>query len=534
MSAPMTSGKSDHWGSRFGFIMAAVGSSVGLGNLWRFPFTAGENGGSAFILIYLFCVLLFGLPVLIAEYAVGRHGGRSAIAGVRYITERENKSSAWISLAWIGAFASLLIFSFYVVIAAWVFDYIPQAFFGKFSGFAADTDLLNASIGATAESLKDQIGSIKLDSTCAFVDESGVITQLKDADGNLRALNEGDVSGCKFGQTTSNKMEMLLYFSGFLILNVFIVSRGIKGGIEKAAEILMPAFFVMLLGMVAFALIQGDAAKTASFLFNPDFTKVNLATVLAALGQAFFSLSVGSALMVTYGAYLTRDTNIPKSSAMVAGTDTFVALIAGFAIFPIVFQAGLDPAGGGGLFFETMPVAFGKLPSIVGGLFFTLALFAAFTSSISLFEVGVSWLEDQRSIGRVKGAIGLGLIMFVLGVCYIYRGDLIDHADFLTGQVLLPLGGVLIALFAGWVLPKHVLAEEIGEGAHLAIVRVLLRYLVPIALSVILVLGTIATLHKNYGMPLDRGIAEMLGVASEEAPPEDVEPAEEDDVTAAE
>lgn len=515
MSVPAVSGKSDHWGSRFGFIMAAVGSSVGLGNLWRFPFTAGENGGSAFILIYLFCVLLFGLPVLMAEYAVGRHGQRSAIAGIRYIADRENKSRAWVSVAWLGALCSLLIFSFYIVIASWVFDYIPQAFMGKFSGFSADVEMLNASIGLAAEGLREQVGSIRLDESCAFVGPDGLIREIeyeKDGQTLLRPISAGDVSGCKFGQTTSNKLEMLLYFAGFLLLNVIIVARGIKGGIEKAAGILMPAFFIMLLGMVVFALVNGNAAAAASFLFSPDFTKVGLNTVLAALGQAFFSIGVGSCLMVTYGAYLTRDTNIPGSSVVIAGADTFVALIAGFAIFPIVFAFGLDPAGGGGLFFVTMPVAFGQLPAVVGGVFFTLALFAAITSSISLLEVGVSWLEDQKSIGRLKGTIGLGLVMLVLGAGYIFRGDMIDHVDFITGQIMLPLGGVLIALFAGWVLPRHVLAEEIGEGTLLSVVRLLLRFLVPIGMGIILVLGTLASLHSKYGLPLPVDLANLLGV----------------------
>lgn len=246
--------------------MAAVGSSVGLGNLWRFPFTAGENGGSAFILIYLFCVLLFGLPVLMAEYAVGRHGQRSAIAGIRYIADRENKSRAWVSVAWLGALCSLLIFSFYIVIASWVFDYIPQAFMGKFSGFSADVEMLNASIGLAAEGLREQVGSIRLDESCAFVGPDGLIREIeyeKDGQTLLRPISAGDVSGCKFGQTTSNKLEMLLYFAGFLLLNVIIVARGIKGGIEKAAGILMPAFFIMLLGMVVFALVNGNAAAAS-------------------------------------------------------------------------------------------------------------------------------------------------------------------------------------------------------------------------------------------------------------------------------
>ena len=440
MAGPVSVGKSEHWGSRFGFIMAAVGSSVGLGNLWRFPYIAGEMGGSAFILIYLGCILVFGLPVLMAEYALGRHGQRSSIASIRKIVTENNKPVAWVGMGWLGAIASLLLFSFYIVISAWVFDFIPQAFMGNFAGFSAED------------------------------------------------------SGANFGETTSNKAEIFIYMAMFLGLNVFVVARGVHGGIEKAAEILMPAFFIMLMGLVIFAVVTGDAAGTLKFLLTPDFSKVSFDTFMAALGQAFFSLSVGSCVMFTYGAYLTRDTNIPRNAGLVAGADTFVALIAGFAIFPIVFSFGLDPAQGPGLFFVTMPVAFGQLPGIVGGIFFTLALFAAFTSSISLLETGVSWLEDQKSIGRLKGALGLGAIMLVMGAGYIFAPELIDQASWLSGDFMLPLGGVLIGIFAGWVVPKRILTEELGAGIHLEIVLFLLRFVVPIAISVILITGLISKL----------------------------------------
>lgn len=510
-------GKTEHWGSRFGFIMAAVGSSVGLGNLWRFPFTAGENGGSAFIIIYLLCVLFLGLPVLMAEYAIGRKGQRSAISGIRYIAQTEGKSGLWTLMGWIGAIASLAIFSFYIVIATWVFDYIPKAFGGGFSTMAADAELLRASVGASAASIAESISSVKLTSTCAFVNDEGMITQIKEnVNGvdQLRDVTTGDVSGCKFGSTIGSKLEIISYLAVFLALNVFIVARGVKGGIETAASILMPAFFIMLVGMVVFALVAGDAGAAAGFLLSPDFSKVGFSTFLAAVGQAFFSLSVGSALMITYGAYLSRDTDIPQSSGLVASADTLVALIAGFAIFPIVFAFGLDPAGGGGLFFVTMPVAFGEMGgvgSIVGGVFFTLALFAAFTSSISLFEVGVSWLEDRPEISRANGAIALGLVMFVLGVGYVFYSDWIDHIDFITGSILLPLGGILVALFAGWVLSRSSLAEELGDGGVLAFSRTMLRYVIPAALTFILVFGAADSLQNSYNLALPSALEPLLG-----------------------
>ena len=509
--------KTEHWGSRFGFLMAAVGSSVGLGNLWRFPFTAGENGGSAFIIIYLACVILLGLPVLMAEYAVGRKGQRSAISGIRYIAQSEGKSSAWTAIGWIGAMTSLAIFSFYIVVATWVFDMIPKAFGGEFSTMGADAELIRASVGAAAASIQDQVASVKLDATCAFVSEAGQITQIAitqpDGTPGLREVTTGDVSACKFAHTTGNKLEIITYLALFLALNVFIVARGIKGGIETAASILMPAFFLMLAGMVVFALFTGDAARAASFLLNPDFSKVGFGTFLSAVGQAFFSIGVGSCLMITYGAYLERDTSIPQNSGLVASADTFVAIIAGFAIFPIVFGFGLDPAGGGGLFFVTMPVAFGEMGAgaLVGGLFFMLALFAAFTSSISLFEVGVSWLEDRPEISRAHGAIALGAVMFILGAGYVFYGEWIDHIDFITGSILLPLGGILISLFAGWVLSRESIEAELGDSAVVTFVRSLLRYAIPPALAFILVFGVIDKLQDLYGVDLPPALEQLLG-----------------------
>ncbi|MAK62705.1 MAG: sodium-dependent transporter [Ponticaulis sp.] len=494
MAGPVTVGKTDHWGSRFGFIMAAVGSSVGLGNLWRFPFTAGENGGSAFILIYLFSVLIFGLPVLMAEYALGRHGQRSAIATLRKITTDEKKPKAWIGMGWLGAIASLLLFSFYIVISGWVFDYIPQSFSGAFANFSSEAELLNASIGQAVSEINSQITTVHLSSACAFVSD-GIITQVAvmvDGQETFRDITVGDVSGCRFAETTSNKLEVFAYTAVFLALNVFILARGVRGGIERAAEILMPAFFIMLLGIVVYACVTGDLGSAASFLLTPDFTKVSFNTVLAAVGQAFFSLSVGSCVMFTYGAYLTRETSIPKNACLVAGADTFVALIAGFAIFPIVFAFGLDEAGGPGLLFVTLPIAFGQMPTFIGAIFFTLALFAAFTSAISLLEVGVSWLEDQKAIGRVKGAIGLGLVMLLFATAYIFRGDLIDHADFLSGTVMLPLGGALIGIFAGWIVPRHILETELGTGPHLKLVLFLLRFIIPAFIFAILITGIYA------------------------------------------
>jgi len=457
--------KTDTWGSKFGFIMAAVGSSVGLGNFWRFPFTAGENGGGAFIIIYLVCVLLFGLPILMAEYALGRKSGRSAIDGVKYLAAEEGKSGAWVVLGWVGSLAAFGILTFYMVISAWIVDFIPQAFGGTFAGFEGEA------AKRTAEALA--------------------------LDPNAVATSVGDVSGENFGAALSNSTRILGWLALFIAVNTFILARGVKGGLEKVATILMPVFFLLLIGVVAFALFTGDAAAAADFLLTPDFSAVTFETYLAAVGQAFFSIGVGSCLMITYGAYLSRDTNIARSSVIVAGADTLVAMIAGFAIFPIVFAFGVDPTGGAGLFFVTLPIAFGQLPAFVGGVFFVLALFAAFTSSISLMEVGVSWLEDRNGLGRPKAAMIVGVTLFLIGALYVFNGDLIDFVDFLTGQIMLPLGGILVCFFAGWVLSRETMASEFENPAVMAVWSFACRFIVPPAVAFILVFGALQTAQTN-------------------------------------
>ena len=285
--------KTETWGSKFGFIMAAVGSSVGLGNFWRFPYTAGENGGGAFILIYLVCVAFVGLPLLMAEYSMGRKSGMSAIEGVQSLARAESKSLNWGIVGWVGTLTATFILSFYMVISAWLMAFTIQALGGSFEGMDA---------ARSAANFNNTIG-------------------------------QGE-------HPLVSKWYMLLLLAIFLVANIFIVGRGVKGGIERAATVLMPAFFVMLVVVVGFGLANGDAARAASFLLTPKWNEVGFNTFLEAIGQAFFSIGIGVGLMITYGAYLSRETNIPQSAGIVAGSDTLVALVAGFAIFPVVFAAG--------------------------------------------------------------------------------------------------------------------------------------------------------------------------------------------------
>ena len=295
------------------------------------------------------------------------------------------------------------------------------------------------------------------------------------------------------------------------------VGRGIKGGIERAATVLMPAFFIMLVIVLGFSLAQGDGAKAASFLLTPKWDQVGFTTFLEAIGQAFFSIGVGVGLMITYGAYLSRDTHIPRSSAIVAGSDTTVALIAGFAIFPIVFAAGLDPAGGPSLFFISMPVAFGAIPggAFIAILFFGLALFAAFTSSISLLEVSVSWLEERQGVSRLGAAAGMGFILFVVGAAYIFSLEYLDFVDFITGNILLPLGGLLAVIFAGWVLSREMLVSELGEGMIMNVWRFLMRWFVPAFVGFILFFGFFDKIQQQYNVQLPGFMTVILGPNNE-------------------
>ncbi|MBA4338498.1 MAG: sodium-dependent transporter [Hyphomonas sp.] len=458
--------KTENWSSRFAFIMAAVGSAVGLGNFWRFPYMAGENGGGAFIIIYICCVAFVALPLLMAEYAMGRKSGMSAIEGVQSLARAEGRSQNWGIATWLGALSAFFILTFYMVISCWLLAYIIQAIGGELHGADA------------------------IESGQNFVNLIGQ------------------------GETPMQARWYLLFLLALFIgANALVVGRGVKGGLETAATILMPLFFLMLIVVVGFAVANGDTARTLAFLFEPKWEDVGFKTLLAALGQAFFSIGVGVGLMITYGAYLDRDTDIPRASGLIAASDTFVALIAGFAIFPIVFAAGLDPASGPSLFFVSMPVAFEAIPggNIFAVVFFSLALFAAFTSSISLMEVGVSWLEEREGVTRPGAAAGVGFVLFMIGAAYVFSLDYLDFMDFMTEGLLLPLGGLLMAVFAGWVLSRDMLVSELGEGMLMNVWRFLMRWFVPPFIAIILVFGFLDKIQDQYHVQLPGALVSLLG-----------------------
>lgn len=431
--AGIASQSSPQWSSRFAFIMAAVGSSVGLGNLWRFSAEAGRNGGGAFILIYLACVLLIGIPVLMSEFIIGRSGNASsAIRSVNDVADRSHISRGWNSLAWVGMIASFLIVSFYCVVAAWVMMYIPKFLFGSFDG-------------QTAEQISKQFGDM--------------ITTPK-------------------GFLGFWANDVLLYFTAFAALTTFLVARGVNKGIELAAKVLMPLFFVLLIALAIYSLSIGFSAKILAadgkasngaweaikFLFTPDASKITPEIASRALGQAFFSIGLGSAIMITYGSYLPKSISIPRSALIIGLTDTGVALIAGLAIFPIVFAHGLDVKSGAGLFFETLPVALSSAP-LIGAAFFFLAIFAAVTSSVSLLEPAVAWVIERFKLSRYAAALTVGGLMWLVGLGSVKSlafMDLVDQG--ITGTIMLPLSGLLVVLLVGWRLKRKILYAELGDA----------------------------------------------------------------------
>lgn len=440
------------WSTRLAFILAAAGSAVGLGNIWRFPYTAGEHGGGAFVLVYLVCVLGIGIPIMMAEILLGRRGRQSPINTMRTLAERARRSPAWSLLGWIGILAGFLILSFYSVIAGWTLAYVVRGAGGAFSG----------------------------------IDAAG--------------------SKAMFDALVGDGERLLAWHTIFMVMTVMVVARGVASGLERSVRWMMPALFVLLVVMVGYAAYAGDLGAALRYLFAPDFGKLQEhagEAILSAMGQAFFSLSLGMGAIMVYGSYLKHDASIGSSTLMIAATDTLVAILAGLAIFPIVFAHGLEPGEGPGLIFVTLPIAFGEIPggAFFGTLFFTLLVVAAWTSSISILEPVVAWLVENRGFSRVRASIIAGLAAWLLGITCLmslnvwseytlFGKGVLDLFDYATANVLLPLGGILIAIFAGWVLPRADTIDELGGGGSVyRLWRFLVRWVAPLAVSLVLLNG---------------------------------------------
>ncbi len=405
------------WSSRWTFILAATGSAVGLGNIWKFPYMAGDNGGGAFVLVYLACICIIGLPIMLGEIMIGRRGRSSPANSMKSLAVEANTSSAWTLLGATGALAGLLILSFYSVAAGWAMSYI-------FNGFQ----------NITAES-----------------------------------------SSSSFNNLLSSPSSLIFWHTLFISITVFIVARGILQGLEKWINTLMPILFLIILLLCIYAMQTGAFLEGLRYLFMPDFSKINPQVMLESLGQAFFTLSLGMGAIMAYGAYMPANQNIGRTAVSVAALDTGVALLAGIAIFPIVFANGLAPSEGPGLVFVTLPIAFSAMPLgiLFGTLFFVLLSIAALSSSISLIEPGVAWLIESLKIKRTTATIMLGFTAWFLGLFSalsfnliseftIFGRNFFDATDFLTSQIMLPLGGIFIAIFVGWIMKKEHVLDGLG------------------------------------------------------------------------
>jgi len=435
------------WASRLGFVLAAAGSAVGLGNIWKFPYMTGRNGGGAFVVIYLLCILLVGLPIMMAEFLIGRHGQRDAVGSFRSLA---GERSPWQLVGWAGLVASFIILSFYSVVAGWCLDYVIKAAAGSF-------------VGQSPEQISAQFG--------ALISTPVIVI-------GLQGL--------------------------FILANIWIVSRGIQGGIERSNKILMPLLFLLLVFLFVRGMTSSGAGPAIDFMFHADFSALTPHSVLEALGQAFFTLSLGAGVMITYGSYLPQDTDLLGLSLKISLLDTLVALLAGLAIFPIVFSAGLEPGGGPGLVFQTIPIAFSTLPfgQVLALIFFILLVFAALSSSVSMLEVPVAYLIDERGWSRKRATWLLGCLAFLLGIpsalsfnrwadwTPLFGKTFFDFFDVLTSSYMLPLGGVLIATYAGWFWGgEGEKSELLGSSRRPWLFpawHFLLRYLAPLAVLVVL------------------------------------------------
>ena len=454
------SGSKEQWSSTWGFLLAAVGFAVGMGNIWRFPYQLGENGGSAFLIVYLLCAFAIGLPLLITEIAMGRRGGASASQSVMNVAVEAGRSTRWGFIGTLGIFCAFVILSYYTVLSGWTLDYFVKAISGTFEG--ADAALTSS----------------------------------------------------MFADLLANPWVLMFWNTVVHILIIIVIRQGIQSGLERAVKILMPALFGAIVVMVIYGVFAGDMVQTLRFLLEPDFSKITFGTLMAAIGQAFFSIGIGMGSLIVFGAYMPKDFSIPRSSTYVILMDTGVAVMAGFAIFPLVFAYGLNPGGGPGLIFETLPLAFGQMPGgqIFGSIFFILLIAAALSSCLGLAEGVTNWLDEHMNIPRKKGVLWVSGTAWVVGIASIlgfsvwkegwselglldaipsYAGkDIFDTLDTLAANNLLLVGATLSGIFFGWLVPKALKLDEIDvpDGVFFNFWRIMVR-IIPAVLIVTLVMG---------------------------------------------
>lgn len=439
------------WGSRWTFILAATGSAVGLGNIWKFPYIAGENGGGAFVLVYLACILAVGIPVMMAEVMLGRMGRMSPVNTMSKITRELGLHGFWHSIGWLGVGAGLLILSYYSVIAGWALNYIVEM-----------------------------------------------------ASGRLQGATAADVSGT-FSALLADPAQLIFWQSIFMVMTIGVVVGGVTKGLGVAVRFLMPLLFVLLIVMLIFSAKEGNMAAGVDFMFSFRFESLTWKAVLIALGHSFFTLSLGMGAIMAYGAYMPAGAPIGKTVLTIGFLDTLVALMAGMAIFPIVFASPeVSPGQGPGLMFETLPLVFGSMPGglFFGALFFVLVSVAAWSSSISLIEPAVAWMIESLGVNRILANLLLGGIAWVIGLGTVFSFNIWKEKmflgetffgliDFLTSSIMLPLTGLLIAIVVGWLMKPRIAIEAMGDNAPTALKgwHWILSYVALLAISVIFVFG---------------------------------------------
>jgi NSS family neurotransmitter:Na+ symporter len=418
-----------------------------LGNIWKFPYIAGENGGGAFVLVYLVCIAVIGLPIMMAEIMVGRRGRQNPVNTLKALANEEGASPIWRFLGWVGLLAGFFILSYYSVIAGQAMAYVFRAFSGVFTGVTAD--------GANSI----------------------------------------------YKSLTGDPERLLAWHTVFMVFTMTVVARGVKSGLEKLVKFLMPALFAILLLLVGYAANTGEYFTQAiDFLFTPDFSKLTKEAILIAMGHAFFTLSLGMGAIMVYGSYLSKKASIATMTVSIATADTVVALLAGMAIFPLVFANGMSPDAGFSLLFVTLPIAFGHMGggALFGGIFFVLLVFAAWSSAISLIEPAVAWLVENKQISRRRASVTIGFTAWLLGLLTVFSFNIGENwllfgmtmfglLDYLTTNIMLPLGGLLIAIFAGWIMAKSSTQEEfaIKFPFFYFVWRILVRYISPIAIIIV-------------------------------------------------
>lgn len=450
------------WGHRGTFILAATGSAVGLGNIWKFPYVTGENGGGAFVLMYLVCVAIIGIPIMIAEILLGRRARANPITSVQTVSRDSGLLRGWNVIGWMGVIAAFLILSYYTVIAGWTLEYFTLALDNRFVGL------------------------------------------------------DGEASGNIFDELLANRSQLVQWQTAFISMTALILMFGVNKGLEAAVRIMMPVLFLLLLLLLAYAIYAGDFAAGFRFLFSFHPEDLSVRGALIALGHAFFTLSLGMAAIMAYGAYMPSTSAIGKTAVTVALLDTTVALVAGLAIFPLVFATpDITPSEGPGLMFVTLPIAFGAMPwgSVFGSAFFALVILAAWSSTISLLEPSVAYLTERFRFHRISASLLIALGAWLLGLGTVFSFNVwVDKKilwdlnffgliDFLTTNVMLPLGGLLTAVYVGWRVKRELIEHELKLDST-RFVRIwywLLRYISPLAVLAVLLGGLYPVLKNFFG-----------------------------------